>query len=67
MATKPKEDDLGQAEVQQERDEAAEKGHVGVKYSDNAPYTLRTGPESPSAFEANIAAAEKRAETLRGR
>jgi hypothetical protein len=59
--------DLGQAQVQQRRDEAAEKGHFGEKPPGpaNEEYSLRTGPKSPSALEATIMASEQQLKALK--
>lgn len=67
MAGRSKED-LGQAEVQKERDEVAAKGHVGYKPDGppNAAYSLTTGPDSPSALDVARASAERRAESMKG-
>ena len=60
-------EDLGQAEMQAKRDADVEKGHWGEKPPgpDNAEYTLKTGPDSPSALDASVTAAERRAKALR--
>lgn len=60
-------DDAGQADMQAKRDADAEKGHFGEKPPgpDNSEYTLQTGADSPSALDASVTAAERRAKQLR--
>lgn len=60
--------DMGQAEVQEKRDEMAEKGHWGEKPPgpDNEAYSLKSGPDSPSALEAATLSAERRLKAMRG-
>lgn len=66
MATKK--DDLGQAEVQSERDKAREQGYEGYSPSTipNGEFTLATGPDSPSAAAQLAAIAEQRGKDIRG-
>lgn len=69
MATQPKsKDDVGQAEVQSERDKAREQGFEGTsaKPIPNSEYTLQSGPDSPSAVDAAVAIAEQRLRELKG-
>lgn len=59
MATR-KTDDQGQAEVQQAADEATEKGYIGTTPDPfpNEAYSLKSGPDSPSAAETSTAMRE---------
>jgi hypothetical protein len=50
-----KNDDLGEAEVQKNVDAEHDQGYVGVKVDPrpNSAYSLESGPDSPSAVEAD--------------
>jgi hypothetical protein len=58
--------DAGQAEVQDAFTEAQKKGFFGESPSPipNKEYSLESGPESPSAFEGQVAHVKARLKTL---
>jgi len=69
MATaKEKQEDVGQAEVQAARDKAREQGYEGSSPSTipNKEFSLETGPDSPSAAQMLVAAAEARLNDQKG-
>lgn len=68
MANAPKKDDLGQAEVESARDKARKQGYEGTSPSTvpNEEFSLETGPDSPSAAELHVAAAEQRINDQKG-
>ena len=53
MASSKKTDDAGAAEVQAKTDEAEEKGYIGTTPDPfpNSAYSLKSGPDSPTAAE----------------
>jgi hypothetical protein len=69
MAASKKQDDVGQAEVQGIRDKAREQGYEGYSPSTipNKEFTLTTGPDSPSAAEQMVKAAEQNLNDLKAR
>ena len=59
--------DLGQAEAQKIADKNEEQGFIGVKVDPlpNSAHSLESGPDSPSALEQSVAAAEARTEAMK--
>jgi hypothetical protein len=63
VATEKKGADAGQAEVQNQYDEAVKQGFLGSKSPaaiPNKEYTLQSGPDSPSPLEEHIGITEQR-------
>lgn len=63
----PTGDDVGQKQVQSLRDKHREQGHEGTSPSviPNEKFALKTGPDSPSAHEQMVQAAEARLAELK--